>query len=525
MRSTAPTVDSGAKADDSLRAKLSSRAWRLSNLYRIRDKDGRVVRFVPNEAQAHLDRNLHTLNLVLKARQRGITTWACIRALDLALFRSNTAIGLVFDTLPNASKAFRDKILYAYDSLPASLRGARSLVRRSMDGELEFSNGSTIRVSLSHRSGTLQWLHISEYAKICAHDPGRANEIKTGALNTVAPGNYVCIESTAEGAFGDFYDKCQQALALQRRIAAGTAALGPMDYKLHFLPWYEDDTYQLEPGPLDTLQESESKYFEDLEQVTGYELTPAQKWWYAKKSLEQGDAMFREYPSTAAEAFKAAKDGSYYGRQIEVAEAQGRVLPIPMLPHVPVHFFWDLGHNDDTVLLPMQHVGDWYNWFGGYANNGEPLQHYIAWLQAWAAKTGAIIGRMYMPHDAGNVDYTRDDRKSRREVMEAAGFRVELVPRIEALGDGIDMVRQMLPRCRFDTSCHGDPKTGHGLLPALRQYRKQWSEEAQTYRDHPMKLWANHWADAFRQCAQGYEPEKQVQARKRPTTSTNWKTA
>lgn len=127
----------------------------MSNLYRIRDKDGRVVRFAPNDAQAHLDANLHTLNLVLKARQRGITTWACIRALDLAMFRSNTAIGLVFDTLPNANKAFRDKILYAYDTLPPSLREARPLLRRSMDGELEFSNGSTIRVSLSHRSGTL----------------------------------------------------------------------------------------------------------------------------------------------------------------------------------------------------------------------------------------------------------------------------------------------------------------------------------------------------------------------------------
>src|SRR3954464_12519766 len=43
--------------------------WRLSNLYWITDKAGRAVQFVPNSAQLKFLDEVHTLNLILKARQ------------------------------------------------------------------------------------------------------------------------------------------------------------------------------------------------------------------------------------------------------------------------------------------------------------------------------------------------------------------------------------------------------------------------------------------------------------------------
>ena len=56
---------------------------------------------------------------------------------------------------------------------------------------LEFNNGSSIYVSVSFRSWTLQYLHISEYWKICAKFPERAKEINTGATESVAQWGYV----------------------------------------------------------------------------------------------------------------------------------------------------------------------------------------------------------------------------------------------------------------------------------------------------------------------------------------------
>ena len=71
------------------------------------------------------------------------------------------------------------------------------------------SNNSSIRVGTSLRSGTLQYLHISEYGKLCAQFPEKAREVRTGALNTVQAGQVVFIESTAEGQEGHFFDLCE----------------------------------------------------------------------------------------------------------------------------------------------------------------------------------------------------------------------------------------------------------------------------------------------------------------------------
>ena len=49
--------------------------WRLNNLYWIADKEGRRVRFQMNWAQEALFNEMHHLNVILKARQLGFTTF------------------------------------------------------------------------------------------------------------------------------------------------------------------------------------------------------------------------------------------------------------------------------------------------------------------------------------------------------------------------------------------------------------------------------------------------------------------
>src|SRR5574337_678860 len=202
---------------------LADRNWRLRNLYRIVDKNGDDVQFIPNATQcAYLD-GMWNRNIILKSRQHGITTAAAILALDTALFRSNTTCGLVMHKQTDATKVFSGKIVYAYERLPEWLKKIRPIVRKDMGGELEFSNGSKVYVSLSHRSGTLQFLHVSEYGPMCAFYPQRAGEVKTGALNTVAPDAIVTIESTAHGRIGDYSQMYQRAMPLHTMVAAGNA--------------------------------------------------------------------------------------------------------------------------------------------------------------------------------------------------------------------------------------------------------------------------------------------------------------
>ena len=131
--------------------------WRLSNLYWITDKAGRAVRFVPNSAQLAFLDEIHTLNLILKARQLGFTTLCCLIYLDACVFTPHTRAGVIAHRLDDAKVIFRDKIKFPYDRLDEGIRASVPAVQDSVD-TLTFGNNSSVRVSTSMRSGTLQYL-------------------------------------------------------------------------------------------------------------------------------------------------------------------------------------------------------------------------------------------------------------------------------------------------------------------------------------------------------------------------------
>jgi len=219
--------------------RLADPYWRLSNLYFVIDKHGSKVRFTPNWAQQELLKNLWFCSVILKSRQVGVSTLICLLFLDRCLFNSNLAAGIICHTREDSEHLFK-RIKFAYDCLPESIKSARPATIDSAR-ELVFNNGSSLRVGTSMRGSTLQYLHISEFGKICAKFPDKANEIITGSLNTIAPGQYVFIESTAEGREGHFYEMCKQAKAL----ADQEKELSKLDFKFHFFPWWREPEYRI----------------------------------------------------------------------------------------------------------------------------------------------------------------------------------------------------------------------------------------------------------------------------------------
>ncbi len=280
--------------------RLSDPMWRLQNLYYIVDKHGRKVRFEPNWAQKQLYHDMWYCNIILKARQLGISTFVCLLFLDRCLFNSNLAAGVIAHTREDAEQLFK-RIKFAYDSLPDAIKALRPATVDSAR-ELVFSNGSSLRVGTSMRGSTLQYLHISEFGKICAKFPDKAQEIITGSLNTLAPGQYVFIESTAEGREGRFYEICKQAQAL----AASGKDLSKMDFRFHFFSWFGEPSYRI-GSPLGMSQEIH-EYFISLEGL-GIKLDPEQKFWYAARHATQGEDMKREFPSTPEEAWEQSTEG------------------------------------------------------------------------------------------------------------------------------------------------------------------------------------------------------------------------
>jgi hypothetical protein len=474
-------------------AGLTDRAWRLDNLYWITDKAGRRVRFIMNPAQRALLGTMHNQNVILKARQRGFTTFVQIYMLDACLFSGNVRAGTIAHTLADAEAIFRDKIRYPYDNLRDQIKKMVPVVTENA-GELLFANGSGIRVGTSLRSTTLQLLHVSEYGKICAKFPDKAREVRTGALNTVDKNGIVFIESTAEGQDGHFFELCQAA----RSRANTGAALTPMDFRFHFSPWHADESYTLPAGSVD-IPASYLDYFARLG-GQGIPLKPEQKAWYVKKAEQQQGDMKREFPSTPDEAFEAAIEGAYYAEPLARMEMDGRLAPLPIDPGIPVMTTWDLGLNDACTIWFIQVVGREIRWVDYYENSGFGLEHYVHELGRRRQQHGYTFGAHYFPHDVNTSEISNG--RSRHDTLVSLGVTPVAVPRAQNINDGINAVRRMLAASLID------PVRCDRGLKALRNYRKEWDEDRACFRDRPFHNWASHGADSFRNFAQGFvEPE------------------
>lgn len=467
-------------------SRFSDRRWRLNNLYWIKDAHGRRVKFRMNWAQAALYEDLHILNLVLKARQLGMTTFIQLLMLDACLFNSNIAAGTIAHTLHDGEAIFREKIRYPYRQLPAALRRAVPAATESAR-ELVLANGSSIRVGTGLRSGTFQYLHVSEHGKICARFPDKAAEIRAGALNTVHPGQTIFIESTAEGRDGDFFEFCTEA---RNREAEGRTPT-PLDFRFHFFPWWRHDGYVLPPDDV-PVTAAAARYFEELS-AAGIGLSAEQRAWYARKAAQQGEAMMREFPSTPDEAFAASVAGAYYASEMGRVRREGRIATVPHDPALPVNTFWDLGINDTSAIWFHQRAGREDRFIDYYEAAGEGLAHYVQVLRA----RPFTYGVHHLPHDVEVREL--GSGLSRRRMLEDLGLRpIETVARGRDLATDIQAVRNALARCWFDA---GRCDAG---LRHLDGYRREWDDRRGVWKDRPRHDAASHGADAFRMFAVGY---------------------
>ena len=463
--------------------KLWNQKWRLSHIYWIKDPNGNKIIFRPNWAQRELLDNLHNCNIVLKARQLGITTLFCIYLLDQVLWNEHTQAGIIAHTLDDAKNIFVDKLKFAFDSLHPAIRQLFRTVGDSAK-ELSFSHGSVIRVGTSLRSSTLQYLHISEMGKICAKFPEKAREIVTGALNTVHHGQFIAIESTAEGREGAYYEMCQEAF---RKKAKGSS-FGEMDFHPFFFPWWKHPTYSL--NEVQEISLDQEKYFDKIK-IDGIDLTEEQKYWYIKKEAVQREDMLREFPTTQEEAFAASQVGNWYATQIKELYDSGHVTTISYDKTKPVHTAWDLGQRDATAI-----------WFFQFNRVGEimvidyferpdtPIDVTAQMLN----EKGYTYGTHLWPHDSRNRSLAGITFEKQAHPFGLSGL---VLQRHEVL-DGINLVRTTLSKMWFD-----EKRCAKGLA-ALSNYKKTWNTRIGGYTSQPLHDEASNGSDAMRYLCSGY---------------------
>lgn len=459
-------------------ANFESPEWRLNHLYTIIDKEGKNRIFKMNWAQKELFSGLWYSNVILKARQLGISTFVCLFLLDKCLFSPNIASGIIAHTREDAEHMFK-RIKFAYDQLHDEFKAVRTATISSAR-ELVFNNNSSLRVGTSMRGSTLQYLHISEFGKICAHFPDKAREIVTGSLNTLGSKQYVFIESTAEGKEGYFYDICKQAEAAQLT----KKKLSSIDYRFHFFPWFKCPDYTLNEQI--TIPKEIQEYFDKL-YLEGIDLSAEQKSWYYKKLLTQKDDMKREYPSTPSESFESAVDGSFYAKWIREARFEGRFGKVPWDKEARVNLAFDPGYSDACAIVFWQHVGQEIHVIDYYENSGEGLAHYIDLIK----KKPYIYDRYFGPHDIEAHHMSMG--LSIKDVGAGLGIPFITLKTLNMrLDDGIEAVRNLFPRIWID-----EERCGR-LIKCLENYKKEFDVNYQIYKSRPCHDQYSHGADCFR---------------------------
>jgi hypothetical protein len=202
-----------------------------SHLLLVRTRDGWTAPLKPNAVQRAFERRRGARNIVLKARQMGITTWAAARFFLKTVTRPGTLTLQVAHAQQAAEEIFR--IVHRFvDWLPEELRTgplktSRANVRQLVFPELDSQYCVVTAGDRNAGRGlTVQNLHCSELARW----PGDPAETLAGLRAALAPGAETILESTPQGVGGCFYQEWQKA------AETGTVR--------HFFPWWMERRYR-----------------------------------------------------------------------------------------------------------------------------------------------------------------------------------------------------------------------------------------------------------------------------------------
>lgn len=444
------------------------------------------MKFTPNRAQLHYRLHAWFRNLILKARQLGFTTFEAIDSLDDVLFNPNMDALMIAHNLEAGESIFDKKIVFAWDKLPLEIRQLYKVDNKTSK-TLKFDFGklgfSSLAVDTSGRSGTYQRVHITELADISKKYPKKIPDIIEGTIPAIPTKGRLDIESTSQGASGEFYDMFMSA------YERGEPTM-PQEYKAHFYNWTWDDEELnriTDPVPYERMDQAD-KF---REYAIKHNLTQVQITYYYQKWLslnKKWNALKREYPTTPEEAFEAIAEGTFYGEQIGIMEQNGQVGVWPHDKSLKVHTVWDLGvgknlrvgfFQRDTVSNKVRMIDHWF----GQGSDGIPEAAVAIQRKPY------LYGKHFGPHDIDTTDIGTG--KTRVESARQVGINFTPVPDI-SIEDGINGVSNWLARVLVNK------ETCREWLKSMKNYGREWDERRGMYKDEPLHNWASHDADLGR---------------------------
>ena len=194
-------------------------------------------------------------------------------------------------------------------------------------------------------------------------------------------------------------------------------------------------------------------------------------------------------------------EGSIYGDIIKKLEEDKQITRVSYDPALEVHTAWDLGVDDQTVIIFFQLLGNQILIIDYYENNREGLPHYVQVVK----NKDYVYGEHYAPWDLEITEFSTG--KTRKEVAYQLGIRFRVLPKLN-LEEGIHSLKMLLPKCWFDAD------QAKPLVDALRQYHRKYNEKMKMFGTKPVRDWSSHACDAARYMAMSITdlPRKKIAA-------------
>jgi hypothetical protein len=249
-------------------ASTTLRRYLMAALLKIRNKRRCSCKLSLNRCQQQVEHDAGPRNIILKARQVGITTYVAARFFLSTIFQPGTLSVQVAHDQQSAEEIFR--IVHRFlENLPEAWRkgalhtsraNVRQIVFPRMDSEYRVETAADPNAG---RGLTVQNLHCSEVARW----PGDVDETLASLRAAVPPDGEIFLESTPDGASGAFYEEWLSAHDPLPPTSAAGALLGvehpvPVEdlgcgspttdnrqlttssYIRHFFPWWWEPSYR-----------------------------------------------------------------------------------------------------------------------------------------------------------------------------------------------------------------------------------------------------------------------------------------
>ena len=216
--------------------------------------------------------------------------------------------------------------------------------------------------------------------------------------------------------------------------------------------------------------------------------------------LDFGLALFeQEYLCS----FSGAMVGAYFGAEMSKAEREGRVKPVPVDGKYPVHTAWDLGKATNNPIWCFQVIGEQLRIVDFYQPESDDLEEWCAHLNA-----KGYTGNDYVPHDILVTEW--GSKRTRIETLRALGRKPKRIVKV-SVADGLQAGRTAINAAVFD-----DGETVARGIDGLKAYRREYDDELKTFREHPVKDWAEHIGSAWRYLGLSWREERAAFPAKAP---------